>query len=441
MANDSPSTIRWRRILAAACLAALAALATVRTVRSSPAPTATLTGTTRELASTSIASAVPSSPAASPATPVTAARVALGRTIFFDSDLSEPRGTSCATCHDPKHGFAGNNGSTLGVAQGSRPGHFARRNTPSVLYLAFIRPFHMHWDENAPLPDAAGGFFWDGRVDSIVDVARAPLLNPDEMNNRDARQVAGKIKASAYASDFRNEFGEVLEDPEATLKAVGQAEEAFLKSPEMAPFSSKYDDFIQGRATLSPLETRGLKLFRDHAKGACDGCHKLRDSIPNPTRSLFTNFQYDVVAVPRNPRLAGNADPSHFDLGLCEHPQPNLRGDDERFCGAFRVPSLRNVATRTSFMHNGAFSKLRDVVAFYATRGTDPARWYKGKPFDDLPAKYRPNVNILEAPYNRGVGRPPALDSDEIDAIVAFLGTLTDAPFAPEHSSNDVASK
>jgi cytochrome c peroxidase len=82
----------------------------------------------------------------------------LGRTIFFDANLSEPPGMSCATCHDPAHGYAGNNGAKIGVAQGSRPGHFAKRNTPSVLYLGFVRRFHFHWEEDAPLPDAFGGF-------------------------------------------------------------------------------------------------------------------------------------------------------------------------------------------------------------------------------------------------------------------------------------------
>jgi hypothetical protein len=79
-----------------------------------------------------------------------------------------------------------------------------------------------------------------------------------------------------------------------------------------------------------------------------------------------------------------------------------------------------------------SFSKLRDVVAFYATRDTNPERWYKSGTFDDIPTKYRDNVNVDKAPYNRRRGGTPALDDQEIDAIVAFLGTLTDA-----HSSDD----
>src|ERR1700722_1023144 len=108
-------------------------------------------------------------------------RAALGRKIFFDGTLSDPPGTSCASCHDPAHGFAGNNGSVLGVAQGSRPKHFARRSTPSVLYLRFVPRFHFHWEEDVDLPDGVGGFFWDGRTDSLAALAAQPLLNPDEM--------------------------------------------------------------------------------------------------------------------------------------------------------------------------------------------------------------------------------------------------------------------
>ena len=81
-------------------------------------------------------------------------------------------------------------------------------------------------------------------------------------------------------------------------------------------------------------------------------------------------------------------------------------------------------------MHNGVFSKLRDVVAFYATRSTDPDLWYPhGAKFDDVPDRYRPNVNTLSFPYNRREGDPPAMDEAEIDAIVAFLQTLTDEPY------------
>jgi cytochrome c peroxidase len=372
--------------------------------------------------------AASSAPPASDAAGDDPARIALGKQIFFDSTMSEPYGTSCASCHDPAHAFAGNHGSTLGVALGSRPEHFAQRNTPSVLYLKFVRRFHLHWEEDAPVVDAFGGFFWDGRVDTLSELPKQPLMNPNEMNNASTKNIADKIKSSAYAAEFTRQFGEVA-DPERAVQALGEALAAYLTSPEMSPFSSKYDDYIQHRATLSPVEARGLSLFKDSAKGGCAACHKLNDRIPNPERSLFTDFGYESAGVPRNRKLPANSEPEYFDLGLCQRPNPRYHSDAPEFCGRFRTPSLRNVAVRTSFMHNGVFSSLREAVEFYASRSTKPKRWYEGATFDDVPEKYRQYVNVDQAPYNRHQGEPPALDDTEVDALVAFLTTLTDAPF------------
>jgi cytochrome c peroxidase len=359
------------------------------------------------------------------------ARVSLGRAIFFDPRLSVPEGTSCASCHEARRAFAGNHGSTNGVALGSRPNRFAKRNTPSVLYLRFIRKFHLHWEEDAPLVGAYAGFFWDGRVDSIVDLIKQPLLNPNEMNGGDARRVAATIATGAYAADFRREFGSALDDPDpnAALEALGEAVSAYLLSPEMSPFSSRYDDYVRGKERLTAIEARGLNLFKDPSKGACSGCHKLNDRSSDPKASLFTDYEFDAVGAPRNRALPATRDPGYFDLGLCERADADYKSKTAEFCGKFRTPSLRNVAVRQRFMHNGVFSKLRDVVAFYATRDTNPERWYKAGTFDDVPSNYQENVNVDKAPYNRRRGETPALDDQEIDAIVAFLGTLTDAQF------------
>jgi cytochrome c peroxidase len=380
------------------------------------------------------------------------ALVALGRRLFFDPALSEPAGTSCASCHDPARGFSGSHGSTIGVARGSRPGHFARRNTPSVLYLKYVPRFHTYQEEDAPQPSPFGGFFWDGRADSIAELVMQPLTNPDEMNNHDARAIAAKLRAG-YANEFRQALGISLDDPDRAAGALGQALQAFLTSPAMAPFSSKYDAYVRGRAVLAPDEARGLALFKDPDKGNCASCHLLTVTSPTPERSMFTDYGYDAVAVPRNRRLPATLHAVAFDLGLCERgrdrvttgmvaaaaittgtaataPAATAVASDERWCSNFRTPSLRNVAVREAFMHNGAFTSLRDVVAFYATRATDPMRWYKSKiKFDDVPPRFRGQVNINSIPYNRRAGDTPALDDRDIDAIVAFLRTLTDEQF------------
>ena len=415
------ATTLWPRGIAVAGACTLAALAMFGFSKR---------GMTHEAspATAAVASAARETPKAV-AAPVDRARIELGRKIFSDPQMSEPAGTSCSSCHDPSRAYAGNNGSTNGVARGSRAGHYAKRNTPSALYLRMVRRFHFHWEEDMPLPDAFAGFFWDGRADSIAELTRQPMLNPDEMNNRDPAQIAAKIQASAYADDFRQVLGGSFDDADAVLAGAGKAIEAFLLSDEMSPYTSKYDDVIRGRAKFTEIETRGLALFKDREKGNCRSCHKFDDGVADPSRSPFTDYGFEVVGVPRNRDIPATADAKFDDLGLCESPAAPKPAKEERFCGAFRTPSLRNVAVRTRFMHNGAFASLRDVVKFYATRDADPKHWYPHAKFDDLPAPYRQFVNTVKVPYSTAAGGKPRLDDGDIDAIVAFLGTLTDAAY------------
>ncbi|MGN5507475.1 hypothetical protein ACLJCO_09730, partial [Campylobacter coli] len=109
---------------------------------------------------------------------------------------------------------------------------------------------------------------------------------------------------------------------------------------------------------------------------------------------------------------------------------PELASRTE-LCGAFKVPTLRNVATRKAFFHNGRFKTLREALRFYVTRDTQPELWYPVvngvvDKFNDLPPAYRANVNTTEVPYNRKPGDAPALSDAEIDDVIAFLGTLND---------------
>jgi len=129
--------------------------------------------------------------------------------------------------------------------------------------------------------------------------------------------------------------------------------------------------------------------------------------------------------------VASRARGAEVDLGLCRAGRPGL-SDDPSFCGRFRTPTLRNVALRTSFFHNGSVHSLRDAVAFYATRDTDPARWYPRRAdgsvhaYDDLPPASVPYLD-REVPFEPLADGRPRLDEREIDDLVAFLRTLTDA--------------
>jgi cytochrome c peroxidase len=355
------------------------------------------------------------------------ALVALGRKIFFDGRLSEPAGTSCASCHDPAHAFSGGHGSRIGVPLGSRPRHYARRSTPSALYLRYVPAFYYFEDDEAPAPEPRGGLFWDGRVDTLAELVRQPLFNPDEMNAGSPRRVAGKILGGAYAAAFTAAFGRDS-NPESVLRGVGLAVEAYLKSDEMNPFTSKYDAYVRGQATLTEQERRGLEIFKDRRSGACAGCHRVAETSTNPAEAMFTDFGYDAIALPRNPALP--AKPGEYDLGLCARDNPKSPSKEERFCSAFRTPSLRNVAVLESFGHNGVYRSLRDAVAFYARREVAPDRIYPpGKKYDDVPVRYRGNINIRAPVYNQPEGGKPPLSEDDIDALVAFLRTLTDARY------------
>jgi cytochrome c peroxidase len=354
----------------------------------------------------------------------------IGERMFFDASLSEPAGQSCASCHDPAHGFAGNGGSDAGVPLGADRRHLGLRNTPGIMYARFAPSFAMVAGDAGPTP--TGGQFLDGRAGSLEEQADGPLFDPGEMANRSPAQLLAKLARAPYAALLQAQFGDdIFGDPRRTLAAIRAALAAFERSERFAPFSSKYDHVIAGDARFTPLEARSLDLFMAKDRGNCAACHATDPRSPDPAASLFTDFTYDTLGVPRNPRIPANADPAFHDLGLCG-PRRAPPAADRALCGAFKVPTLRNVARRQAYMHNGVFTRLRDVVAFYATRDTDPRRWHAdGTAYDDLPADLRGNVNRDEVPYDRKRGQAPRLDEADIDAIVAFLGTLSDGYGAP----------
>jgi cytochrome c peroxidase len=250
------------------------------------------------------------------------------------------------------------------------------------------------------------------------------------MANASIGDVVAKLSRAPYAADFRRVFGDdIFSRPDAAFAGLTLALARYqIEDTSFHAFTSKYDEFLRGRAMLTPQEARGLALFNDPSKGNCAACHP-SSKTPEGRLPLFTDFSYDNLGIPRNPAIARNGDPNYFDLGLCERPDLTARTD---LCGAFKVPSLRNVAKRHVYFHNGRFDSLRDALSFYVLRDLTPERWYptdaegRVKKFDDLPAAYLANVNTTEAPYNRRAGDAPALGDAEIDDVIAFLGTLND---------------
>jgi cytochrome c peroxidase len=348
----------------------------------------------------------------------------LGDKIFHDPSLSASGRISCATCHDAAHAFTPAN--DLPVQPGGplldRAG---TRQSPAIRYLIQNTAFFFAGDGTP-----TGGFFWDGRARSLADQAGAPFLNPLEMANGSKAEVIAKLAAASYAEEFRALFGQaVFEDVDgAYLRMTLAIQQYQREDDDFHPFSSKYDAFLRGQVHLSQQELRGLALFNSPTKGNCAACHPSGRGSDG-SMPLFTDFSYDALGVPRNPKIPANADPELFDLGLCSRPDLGHRRD---LCGAFKVPSLRNVAQRKVFFHNGRFTSLQDVLTFYAQRDTNPERFYPVDAdgtvhkFDDLPTVYHANVNTSEAPYGRRPGDAPALDDDEIADVIAFLKTLDD---------------
>ena len=360
-----------------------------------------------------------------PAEPALSDTARLGELIFKDESLSASGRMACQTCHDPVHAHAGPPPDPVSPG-GPELADRGLRNSPSIRYASLNPAFHFEAD-GTPV----GGFFRDGRAASLADQAHRPFFDAREMAIPNVESLAQKLRSAEYVSEFMRIFGaDVFDNPQRALDSAAFALARYqIEDPDFHRFDSKYDAFLAGTATLTQQELRGLALFNDPAKGNCAACHpsaRAADGSP----PLFTDFTYDNLGVPRNPAIPANADPSYHDLGLCGPQRPDL-ADRADLCGAFKVPSLRNVALTAPYFHNGRFQTLEEVVAFYVRRDTNPEEWYPTgatgvEKFDDLPAELRRNVNTTEAPYNRPLGGSPALSPDEIADVVAFLGTLSD---------------
>ena len=361
---------------------------------------------------------------------------ALGQVLFFDPSLSGSGRLACSSCHDPAHGFgpANDRAVQLGGGDMHQPGV---RAVPSLKYLQAAPPFTEHFHESEDEADESidngptGGLTWDGRVDRGADQARIPLLSDFEMGNRDEADVARRVLAAGHGKEIAAIAGpKAAADPATVYKTALKALEVYQQDyGTFYPYSSKYDAVLAGKAELTPQEARGLELFNAPNKGNCASCHISRRG-KDGTPPQFTDYGLIALGVPRDRDIPANKDPAYFDLGLCGPLRTDfLKRED--YCGLFRTPTLRNVALRQTFFHNGAVHSLRDAVRFYVERETRPERWYPRKAdgsidkYDDLPETATANVN-MDPPFDRKAGDAPALTPAEIDDVVAFLGTLTD---------------
>jgi cytochrome c peroxidase len=349
----------------------------------------------------------------------------VGAKIFADKSLSASGQQSCESCHDFASGLAAPN--ALAVQPGGVNMELSGvRNSPSITYMRSEFAFHID-----PLDGPSGGFFWDGRESTLALQATEPFTNPKEMAMPDHASVVARLKVASYADELKAIYGaNVFDDVETAYTRMTEALAAFENEDKrFTAFTSKFDEVQRGAATYSAAEARGFALFTDASKGNCSACHP-SDVGAFGALPIFTDRTYDNLGVPRNDEIPANSDPNYYDLGLCNNAA--IKASNPEVCGAFKVPSLRNVALRHSFFHNGRFHTLKDALTFYVQRDTNPEKFYPVKPdgtydkFNDLPAPYRVNVNQEEVPYNRHQGDQPALSDAEVDDVIAFLGTLSD---------------
>lgn len=358
----------------------------------------------------------------------------VGQKMFSDPALSASGRESCATCHDPNNAYAP--GNALAVQLGGKSmNQFGTRAVPSLRYKQFTPPYAdllVNPDGYSP-PGPGGGFTQDGRAPTLADQVKIPLLAANEMANKSPSDVVDKIRRSAYAGLFRTAFGDdVFSRPNEAFQRAAEALQAFqVEDYSFHPFSSKFDLHVRHKigGQFTDAEKRGLGVFLNPQKGNCAACHFTGAGLQGSS-GLFTDYSYEAIGVPRNPDIPLNKDPAHYDLGLCGRPDHALPAG-KQYCGMFKTPTLRNVATRKVFFHNGQIKSLRDAVRFYNTRDTNPELWYPSvhgvvRKFNDLPEQFQANIDRQAPLVGQPAGSAPVLTEQEIDDLVVFLNTLTD---------------
>ena len=355
--------------------------------------------------------------------PVFSTPEVLGQALYFDLNLSKNRTQSCATCHAPEAGFSDHrpNASGKAFSLGDDGKSLGDRNAPTSSYAAHIPDFHKNRNGQY-----VGGQFLDGREKDLKGQAGGPPLNPIEMGMPDKASVVVRLKENnAYVNAFKTLYGEsIFDNDEAAYAAMTESIAAFEKTDFFAPFDSKYDRHLRGEYKMTKQEELGMTLFFSQQFTNCNICHQLK-KIPESEGETFSNYEYHNIGVPTNieGRKVNGVPLDHADKGLLDNPQV----DDPSQAGKFKVPTLRNVAVTGPYMHNGVFKDLRTVVLFYNKYNTKSAARQINPETEE---KWR-NPEVPENIALKELETGPALDNKRIDALVAFMKTLTDRRYEP----------
>ena len=320
--------------------------------------------------------------------PPTAAKVELGKKLYFDTRISTDGTVACVTCHDPRKGFADPRGKPTSAGVG---GALGTRNAPTVLNAAFI-----------------ASQFWDGRAATLEEQAVQPLVNSIEHGFANQAAVLAKLKTLGdYPSLFQAAFG----SQEISTQRVGQAIASFERT--LLSLDAPIDRFLAGDAkAISVSAQRGWELF--NTKARCNTCHGRIDVLPLFTDDLFHNIgvgvkHIDFPAVARRAAAAVEAGKSIDELALGSAEASELGRflvtREQKDMGSFKTPQLRNVALTAPYMHDGSEATLLAVIEFYDRGGND-------NPFLD------------------GGMRPLALTDQEKADLVALMETFTSSDLA-----------
>ncbi|MBC9932796.1 cytochrome C peroxidase [Chitinophaga qingshengii] len=300
--------------------------------------------------------------------------VELGKTLFFEKQLSQNNVRSCGSCHQPDKYFTDQLPKNLALDGHSR----LQRNTPTLFYAAY---------QHAQ--------FWDGRAKTLEEQVLAVLHNPREMNVADGMVLSQLGKAKKYRELFSAAFPQA-EDSLVTMRRIARAITAYLQT--LAPMNAPFDRYLRGdKKAMTAAQENGFNLFMGKAR--CGTCHfvPLFNGVLPP---LFDRTELEVIGTTAGADL--------------RYPRPDA--DSGRFTtypisfykGAFKTPSLRNITVTAPYMHHGAFATLEEVMEFYNRGGGGGLG--------------------LPVPTQTLSTKPLGLNESEIKDIILFLGALTDSP-------------
>ena len=273
--------------------------------------------------------------------PLTPEKIELGGLLFFDARLSADGSLACVSCHLPDQGWALH--TPLSIAY---PTNMERRLSPTLVNVAYNK-----------------ALLWDGRAGSLEKQALGPIQNPLHMNQNLDLLIEKLNAIPDYAERFQKVFGTPA-NPEALGKALAAFERTLIT--RHAPF----DRYMAGeQQAMSESAVRGMALFKGKAR--CLICH----NGPNFTDSLFHNLGVPVAPLVAHPLVQASIRFDAKRMNVTDYAQVKedlgryLVTKEEKDKGAFKTPTLRNVAQRDPYMHNGAFQSLEEIIDFYNRGG------------------------------------------------------------------------